>query len=78
MTRFTGSLAALVVSLIDVNGIYAQAPATCESSADSIHAVAALAQDIRQRKNPLQDLSFLTDVIGPRLTGSTQLLRAHD
>jgi carboxypeptidase Q len=39
---------------------------------------ASLITEIRDRHHLAEDLEYLTDVIGPRLTGSAKLVQAHD
>jgi carboxypeptidase Q len=64
-------------TLAALPGVFAQAQAS-ESSAKATDAIARIRDEGMNRSQAMQTLSYLTEVIGPRLTGSPNLKRANE
>lgn len=75
-------VSALLISLLAASYASAQTPAPTRRGAtgyapsDTTEA-ARLIREIHDHQQAVADLEYLADVIGPRLTGSASLLRAH-
>jgi hypothetical protein len=63
--------------LCSVTAVHGQAPVAMHVPADS-QAIAAIVDEGLHRSHVDADLEYLTDVIGPRLTGSAEMQRANE
>ena len=71
------ALACAFFALAAVPGAFAQTPAP-ESPAKAADAIARIRDEGLNHSEVMQTLSYLTEVIGPRLTGSPNLKRANE
>jgi hypothetical protein len=71
------ALACAFFALTVVPGAFTQAPAP-ESAAKSADAIARIRDEGLNHSQVMETLSYLTEVIGPRLTGSPNLKRANE
>jgi carboxypeptidase Q len=75
-------VAAVIAELLFCTGASAQEPRACERSSaggpNAANKSSALIREIQDHQRAVEDIEYLTDVIGPRVTGSPQLVRAHD
>jgi hypothetical protein len=67
----------LLFALTTLPGAFAQAP-TPEGPAEATNAIARIRDEGLNHSQVMQTLSHLTEVIGPRLTGSPNLKRANE
>jgi carboxypeptidase Q len=75
--RHHAALALLITVLVSCSAIVAQQP-TPAPSVDPNDPIARIREEGLKRSQVMQTLSYLTDVIGPRLTGSRNMKRAND
>ncbi|HEX2636930.1 MAG TPA: M20/M25/M40 family metallo-hydrolase [Gemmatimonadales bacterium] len=83
MSGIRRALPALLCGLLPATALVAQAPppatrpgATAVAASDTT-ATARIIREIAAHQHAVSDVEHLADVIGPRLTGSERLLRAH-
>lgn len=83
LIRLPSCFLAFVLVIAPVESSLAQAapeasrPGATAVAASDTTATARLIREIATNQRAYDDLAWLTDVIGPRLTGSPQLVRAH-
>jgi carboxypeptidase Q len=75
--RHHAALALIITVLIYCSAVVAQQP-TPTRSVDPNDPIARIRDEGLKRSQVMQTLSYLTDVIGPRLTGSPNMKRAND
>ena len=75
--RHHAAIALIVLTLIYSSALYAQQP-TPSASVDPNDPVVRIRDEGLKRSQVMETLSYLTDVIGPRLTGSPNMKRAND
>ncbi len=75
--RHHAALALLLFALLSASTIVAQQP-TPSPSVDPNDPIARIREEGLKRSQVMQTLSYLSDVIGPRLTGSPNMKRAND
>jgi carboxypeptidase Q len=74
MMRQTNSLICLLLSLVATTFCWAQSSSTQD---DSPGADQRILHEIQERNQLMENIEFLSDSIGPRLTGSEQLKAAE-
>jgi len=75
--RHHAAISLIIIVLISVLTICAQQPAATPAL-DPNDPIARIREEGLKRSQVMQTLSYLTDVIGPRLTGSHNMKRAND
>ncbi len=77
--RFCAAIAVLVITLITTSAGLAQQPSPTPTPAlDPNDPIARIREEGLKRSQVMQTLSYMTDVIGPRLTGSPNMKRANE
>lgn len=78
--RWVRFLLALVVStpFLVLTALWAQSPAPQEKESPALTLDKQIISDAKNNSELLQNLTYLSDVIGPRLTGSANLKKAND
>ena len=70
---------ALIIIVIFASAILAQQPSPSPTpSLDPNDPIARIREEGLKRSQVMETLSYLSDVIGPRLTGSPNMKRAND
>ena len=81
MRRYS-AIAFLIITLITPSAGFAQQPNPQQTSqaqpVDPNDPIARIREEGLKRSHVLETLSYLTDVIGPRLTASPNMKRAND
>jgi carboxypeptidase Q len=75
--RFRALFTLIIITLITASAALAQQP-TPTPSVDPNDPIVRIREEGLKRSQVMQTLSYLTDVIGPRLTGSPNLKRANE
>lgn len=75
--RHHAAVTLIIVVLISTSTLFAQQP-TPTPALDPNDPIARIREEGLKRSQVMQTLSYLTDVIGPRLTGSPNMKRAND
>ena len=75
--RHHAAVALIIIVLISASAVFAQQPAA-SPSLDPNDPLTRIREEGLKRSQVMETLSYLTDVIGPRLTGSPNMKRAND
>ena len=67
-----------IITLVLASAILAQQPASNQPALDPNDPIARIREEGMKRSQLAETLSYLSDVIGPRLTGSPNMKRAND
>jgi carboxypeptidase Q len=82
MQRLKAAIVLIVLTLVFASLVLAQQPAATPAGAqpalDPNDPIARIREEGLKRSKVMETLSFLSDVIGPRLTGSPNMKRAND
>jgi carboxypeptidase Q len=75
--RFHAVLTLIIITFVTASAALAQQP-TPSPSVDPNDPIARIREEGLKRSQVMQTLSYMTDVIGPRLTGSPNMKRANE
>jgi len=78
MIRRQFAVLVLLFALVAPHAALAQQPANQQPALDPNDPIAKIRDEGMNRSQVMQTLSYLSDVIGPRLTASPQMKRAND